>query len=71
MRITGGDLYQSNGGDVVVSPSGSTVGGFSTLISQNNFKSDETALPTQSINSKFVNEDGVEIFIIVVETTVN
>lgn len=71
MRITGGDLYQSNGGDVVVSPSGSTVGGFSTLISQNNFKSDGTALPTQSIDSKFVNEDGVEIFIIVVETTVN
>ena len=71
MRITGGDLEQSNGASVIVSPGGSTASGFTTLISQNNFKSDETALPTQSINSSFVNEEGVEIFIIVVETTIN
>jgi hypothetical protein len=71
MRITGGDLQQSNGASVIVSPGASTAAGFTTLISQNNFKSDETALPTQSIISPFVNEDGVEIFIVVVETTIN
>jgi len=71
MRIAGGDLQQNNGASVIVSPGATTTSGFSTLISQNNFKSDETSLPTQSITSTFVNEDGVEIFIIVVETTVN
>ena len=71
LRITGGDLQQNNGASIIVAPGATTTPGFSTLISQNNFKSDETALPTQSITSTFVNEDGVEIFIIVVETTVN
>ena len=71
MRITGGNLQQSNGASVIVSPGGSTTPGFATLISQNNVKSDGTEQPTQSINSQFANEDGVDVFIIVVETTVN
>lgn len=71
MRITGGNLQQSNGASVNVAPSGSTTPGFSTVISQNNIKSDGTEQPTQSIAAGFSNEDGAEIFIIVVETTVN
>ena len=61
LRITGGDLMQSNNASIVVAESGSTTPGFETLISQNNFKSDNTAQPSQSIDAIFVNEDGVEI----------
>jgi hypothetical protein len=58
LRITGGDLLQTNGALVVVAESASTTPGFETLISQNNFKSDHTAQPTRSIVATFVNEDG-------------
>ncbi len=61
LRITGGDLKQTNSASIVVAESGSTTPGFKTLISQNNFKSDGTPQPTQSINATFVNEDGVVI----------
>lgn len=42
LRITGGDLLQTNGAAVVVAKSGSETTGFETLITQNNFKSDNT-----------------------------
>ena len=58
LRITGGDLLQTNGTAVVVAESGSTAPGFETLITQNNFKSDSTPQPTLSINATFANEDG-------------
>ena len=55
LRITGGDLVQSNGSSIIVAPSGLTTPGFETLITQNNFKSDNTPQPTQSINASFIN----------------
>ena len=61
LRITGGDLEQTNGASIVVAESGSTTRGFDRLITQNNFKSDNTPQPTRSINATFVNEDDVEI----------
>lgn len=61
LRITGGDLLQSNGAAIVIAPSGSTTPGFETLISQNNFKSDNTPQPTQIIMATFVNADGTLI----------
>ena len=61
LRITGGDLLQTNGASIVVAESGSTTPGFETLITQNNFKSDNTPQPTQSINATFANEDDEEI----------
>lgn len=61
LRITGGDLLQSNNAPVVIAESESTTPGFETLIFQNNFKSDNTPQPTQSNAAIFVNEDGVEI----------
>ncbi len=61
LRITGGALAQTNDASVVVAESGSTTPGFETLITQNNFKSDNTPQPTQSINATFANEDGDEI----------
>ena len=70
MRITGGDLSQSNGASIVIAPSGSTAPGFDTLISQNNFKSDLTAQPTQSIVATFVNADGEELTVTVEEITI-
>ncbi len=71
LRITGGDLAQTNGASIVVAESGSTITGFDeTLITQNNFKSDNTPQPTQSINATFVNEDGEEISVIVDEVTI-
>ncbi len=70
MRITGGDLTQSNGKSIIVASGGSEKGGFSTLIAQNNFKSDGTPQPTQAINATFINEDGDNVFIIVVPVTV-
>ena len=70
LRITGGDLAQTNNAAVVVAVSGSTTTGFDTLITQNNFKSDETPQPTQSINATFANEDGDEITVTVDEITI-
>ncbi len=70
LRITGGDLAQSNGASIVVAESGSTTPGFETLITQNNFKSDNTPQPTRSINATFANEDGNEIAVAVDELTI-
>ncbi len=70
LRITGGDLAQTNGASIVVAESGSTTTGFDTLISQNNFKSDNTPQPTQSINATFANEDGDEITVTTEEITI-
>ena len=70
LRITGGDLLQTNGAAVVVAESGSTTMGFDTLITQNNFKSDETPQPTQSIDATFANEDGDAITVSVEEITI-
>jgi len=70
LRITGGDLAQTNGAAVIVAESGSMTPGFETLISQNNFKSDNTPQPTQSIDATFINEDGDEITVAVEEVTI-
>ena len=70
LRITGGDLLQTNGASVVVAESGSTTTGFETLITQNNFKSDNTPQPTLSINATFANEDGDEITVTTEELTI-
>ena len=70
MRITGGDLMQTNGAAVVVAESGSTTTGFETLITQNNFKSDETPQPTLSIDATFANEDGDAIEVTTEEITI-
>ncbi len=70
LRITGGDLLQTNGAAVVVAESGSTTTGFDTLITQNNFKSDNTPQPTQSINATFANEDGDDITVTTEEITI-
>ena len=71
LRITGGDLAQTNGASVVVAESASTTTGFEeTFISQNNFKSDNTPQPTQSINASFSNADGQEISVTVEEVTI-
>ena len=70
LRITGGDLLQTNGAAVVVAESGSTTTGFETLITQNNFKSDNTPQPTLSIVATFANEDGDEITVAVEELTI-
>ena len=70
LRITGGDLLQTNGAAVVVAESGSTTTGFDTLITQNNFKSDETPQPTLSIVATFANEDGDEITVVPEEITI-
>ena len=70
LRITGGDLAQTNGASVVVAESGSTTTGFETLITQNNFKSDNTPQPTQSIAATFANEDGDEITVTTEELTI-
>ena len=70
LRITGGDLLQTNGAAVVVAESGSTTTGFETLITQNNFKSDETPQPTLSIDATFANEDGDAIEVTTEELTI-
>ncbi len=70
LRITGGDLLQTNAASIVVAESGSTTTGFETLITQNNFKSDNTPQPTQSINATFANEDGDVITVEVDEITI-
>ena len=70
LRITGGDLLQTNGAAVVVAESGSTTTGFDTLITQNNFKSDNTPQPTLSINATFSNEDGDAIEVTTEELTI-
>ena len=70
LRITGGDLVQTNAASVVVAESGSTTTGFETLISQNNFKSDNTAQPTLSVDATFANEDGDAISVTTEELTI-
>ena len=70
LRITGGDLLQTNGAAVVVAESGSTTTGFDTLITQNNFKSDNTPQPTLSIDATFANEDGDAIEVATEELTI-
>ena len=70
LRITGGDLLQTNGAAVVVAESGSTTTGFETLITQNNFKSDNTPQPTLSIDATFANEDGDDITVTTEEITI-
>ena len=70
LRITGGDLLQTNGAAVVVAESGSTTTGFETLITQNNFKSDNTPQPTLSITATFANEDGDAIEVVLEEITI-
>ncbi len=71
MRITGGDLIQSNGLQaILVAENDLTDPGFTTLIAQNNFKSDETPQPTQNIDVVFANEDGIIIPIAIVATTI-
>ena len=71
LRITGGDFAQANGASIIVAEGGSTTLGFETLFSQNNFKSDGTDQPTQSIDATFRNEDGDEITVSVIEVTIN
>ncbi len=70
LRITGGDLSQTNGAAVVVAENGSTTTGFETLITQNNFKSDNTPQPTLSIDATFANEDGDAITVAIDELTI-
>ena len=70
LRITGGDLAQTNDDAIVVAESGSTTPGFETMITQNNFKSDNTPQPTQSIDATFTNEDGDEIVMTTEEVTI-
>ena len=70
LRITGGDLLQTNGASIVVAESGSTTRGFDRLITQNNFKSDETPQPTLSIDATFANEDNEVIAVEVDEVTI-
>ena len=71
LRITGGDLEQTNGASIVVAESGSTTTGFEdTFTSQNNFKSDNTPQPTQTVNATFVNEDGDVITVATEEVTI-
>ncbi len=70
LRITGGDLLQTNGAAVVVAESGSTTTGFDILITQNNFKSDNTPQPTLSIDATFANEDGDAIEVATEELTI-
>ena len=70
LRITGGDLLQTNGAAVIVAESGSTTTGFDTLITQNNFKSDNTPQPTLSIDATFANEDGDAIEVALEEITI-
>ena len=61
---------QTNGAAVVIAENGSTTPGFETLISQNNFKSDNTPLPTLSIAATFANEDGDPIIVTTEELTI-
>ena len=70
LRITGGDLEQTNGSSIVIAPSESTMPGFETLISQNNFKSDNTPQPTRSINALFINEEDQGIAVTVEEVVI-
>jgi hypothetical protein len=66
LRITGGDLVQSNGASIIVAASGSDNPGFDTLITQSNFKSDGTLLPSRNIglDVSFSNINGWKINVI-------
>ena len=70
LRITGGDLLQSNSASIVIAQSESTNPGFEMLTSQNNVKSDGELQPTQSINAIFVNEDDAEVTVLTEEVTI-
>ena len=70
LRITGGDLAQTNGASIVVAESESTTRGFDRLITQNNFKSDNTPQPTRSIAATFANEEGDDIAVEIDEITI-
>jgi len=70
LRITGGDLLQTNGSPIIVAEGGSTTPGFDTMITQNNFKSDNTPQPTQSIDATFTNEAGDAITVTTEELTI-
>ena len=61
---------QTNGAAVVVAESGSTTTGFESLITQNNFKSDNTPQPTLSIDATFANDDGDVITVEIEELTI-
>ena len=71
LRITGGDLAQTNGASIIVAQTGSMIPGFETVTTQNNFKSDSTPQPTQSLNASFVNEDDTEITVNIIEVTID
>ena len=66
LLIAGGDLVQSNDASVIVALSG-TNSGFTTIISQDNFKSDATSLQAANILATFENSSGEEISIPVFE----
>ncbi len=70
LRITGGDLLQSNSASIVIAQGESTNPGFEMLTSQNNVKSDGELQPTQSINAIFVNEDDAEVTVLTEEVTI-
>lgn len=70
LRITGGDLLQTNGAPVVVAPNASTTPGFETLITQDNVKSDGTDQPSQGIDTAFVNGNGETISVAVEENII-
>ncbi len=55
--IAGGDLLQSNEANVVVASSSANAG-FSSIISQDNFKSDLTSLQALNLNTSFENSSG-------------
>ena len=70
LRITGGDLTQTNGASIVIVESGSTTPVVDTFFSQNSFKSDGTEQPTQNIDATFINEDGENITVEVRQTLI-
>jgi hypothetical protein len=71
MRITGGDLRQSNGRAIIIAAGSGQSRGFDTLIYQNNVKSDGTAQPTRNvINELFNNETGAPLTVNIETTTI-
>ena len=67
LRITGGDLAQTNRSPVIVNGSSP---GFDTLISQNNVKSDGTEQPAQRIKTSFYDEYGRKFPVTVEKVTI-
>ncbi len=71
IRITGGDLRQTNSVSIIVAEGGTQIRGFEDMIFQNNVKSDGTLQPTkQVINATFVNEMGAAISFPIEKTTI-